>query len=123
MKKLFIPSLVVFVLSQIVMFYFAVARISGISGGKYLSGYVAHFLALFVTAFLIVFMLKQINFKFPYLAAIIYCTAAAILIEFIQQMIPYRTFSLEDMFFGVFGAVTFVALGKMAQNINEHLKA
>lgn len=123
MKKLFVPSLLLFVFSQAIMFYAAVARLNGAGAGRYFSGYAVHFIALFLTAFLIVFTLKQVNFRFPYFMAILYCTCAAIVIEFIQQSLPYRTFSVEDMFFGVFGAVTFVVIAKMARSAHAHLKA
>jgi glycopeptide antibiotics resistance protein len=122
MKKLFIPALVIFIFSQAVMFYLAIIKLNGVGGGQYFSGAMAHFMALFVTAFLIVFTLKQVNFELPYTFAILYCFCAAIAIEFIQLTIPYRTFSFEDMFFGVLGAVTFVVLSKTGHHVHRHLK-
>jgi VanZ family protein len=123
MKKLFIPSLAIFVISQVVMFLLATARLSGSGVEQYFSGYAAHFVAMFITSLLIVFTLKQIQFKAPYFFAVLYCFCAAVAIEFIQLSLSYRTFSYADMFFGVLGAVTFVVISKMAQNAHVHLKA
>jgi VanZ family protein len=103
------------------MFYLSVAKLSS-EEGKYLSGINAHFFALFFTAFLLVFMLKQVHFRYPYLVAIIYSAIAVVTIEYIQKSIPYRTFGYNDIFYGMLGAVTFIVFGKIAEWLLGRIK-
>ena len=43
-------------------------------------------------------------------------------IEFVQQTLPHRTFSTEDMAYGVLGSLVFVVLAKMAEPVHKHVK-
>jgi hypothetical protein len=118
MKKLFIPSIVTFIISQGIMFYMAFIDLSGVIAGNHFSGGVAHFLAFFITSFLIVFTLRQTDIKGHYFFALLYCIVVAILIEFVQQTLPHREFSRMDMVFGIIGSLTFILFTKIEKSIN-----
>jgi hypothetical protein len=109
-KKLFIPSLIVFILSQIIMFYVATAKLASTGISKHFSGFAAHFAALFITAFLIVFVLRQMEFKYSYVVVGIYSLIVVVAIELIQKTLPYRTFGYDDMLFGLLGAAALIVL-------------
>jgi VanZ family protein len=113
MKKLFVPSLIAFIISQGAMFYLAFIDLSDYAVGNYFSGAIAHFMAFFITSFLIVFTLHQTSIKNKYFYAFLYCVIIAILIELIQQTLPHREFSRWDMLFGVLGSITFILFAKI----------
>lgn len=122
MKKAFVPSLILFIFSQIILLCLAVINLNGSKARWFVSGPMAHFTWFFVSAFLLVFTLKQGEFKNPYTLSIIYCILAAVFVEFIQLAIPYRTFGFDDIAFSVLGGVSFVVLGHGSEHGYRHIK-
>jgi VanZ family protein len=119
MKKLFVPSLIIFVISQAVMFYVAFIDLSNSGVGNYFSGALAHFIAFFITTFLIVFTLHQTRIKNRYFLAFLYCIIVAVIIELVQQGLAHREFSRMDMLFGVLGSIAFILLVKLTKGTHH----
>lgn len=118
MKKL-IPALGIFLVSQIALFFLAVSRLG--PGAKYLSGYPAHFIAAFGTALLLVYILKheKVKAQLPYIIAIIYVLIMSLGVELVQYFIPYRSFDLIDMLWGIFGMITAILAAKGLEQVQN----
>ena len=67
---------------------------------------IAHFLIYFITAMLFYYGFKDIIYK-PLFSSVIISLTIGIIIEFLQLLVPYRSFSLSDVVADFAGAITF----------------
>lgn len=113
MKK-FILNILIFVGLQFTLFVLAVSKLSK-ENATYFSGAHAHFVAFFVTALVLVVLLKHdfVKFKYAYSAAFLYVVVAAVAIEVVQYFIPYRHYDIIDMLWSISGGLAFIVLGKV----------
>ncbi|MFW5747083.1 MAG: VanZ family protein, partial [Nanoarchaeota archaeon] len=104
MKK-FVAGILGFGILQGVLGMVAVMQLTDQNRG-YLSGPWVHFAAFFLSAMVLVYVLRHdfVNFPYPHLVAFFYGVVVAVLVEAIQYYIPHRTFGLDDMLWSVAGS-------------------
>lgn len=114
MKKL-IFVFIVFLLFHVVLFGGATKKLDKPIYRNIFSGRLPHFGAFFVMCFLasLVLMNKVINTRFPLILSLFYSVSMAFIVEIVQKIIGYRTFSEKDILYGALGALCYAVMAKI----------
>ena len=109
MKKLIFLIVVISVFASI-MLLLSINPVEPGSAQGTINDKLQHFGAFLILSFflMLLFSHKAIDFKYPYLLAIVLAIAYGILIEIIQYGIPYRSFSFLDMLADTIGSLAII---------------
>ncbi|MBU0757663.1 MAG: VanZ family protein [Nanoarchaeota archaeon] len=108
MKKL-IFAVVLFLAIHTILFIGATARVPDNGLRDFIAGNYAHFIAFFCVAASasLILLHERIRARFPLIISFLYSSFLTFIVELVQKLIGYRTFSEKDILIGVLGAVTY----------------
>jgi glycopeptide antibiotics resistance protein len=101
--------LFMFISVHAAIFFGGTARVNGYG----LSGYPIHFIAFFCVAGVSSMLLLNRRLPLPFLFSIAYTSILVFVLEGVQSLIPHRTFSITDIYWGVAGALAYSIIAKI----------